>query len=31
VVQVAVQRGGGVHVISVRSMDRYLLLRPLTP
>jgi len=31
VVQVAVQRGGGVHVISVRSMDRYLLLRPHTP
>ena len=30
VVQVSVQRGAGVQVISVRSMDRYLLLRPHT-
>src|SRR6266849_6017960 len=31
VVQVAIQREKRVHVISVRSMDRYLLLRPRTP
>lgn len=31
VVQVTVQREQRVHIISVRSMDRYQLLRPLTP